>query len=362
MKYNKLMVAGPTEIEEDVRLRGADPMVYNRTTEFSAFLQEVEENLKTVFQTKNNVFILSSSGTGAMEAAVINFLSPGDEVVIVAAGTFGYRWLELGECYQLSCKLIAVKQGKSVDPNMVKEALTEKTKAVFITANETSTGVLTDIESIGKIVKDSKAILVVDAVSSLVSDNLETDAWFCDVVITASQKALAIPPGLSFISVSEKAWRKADESKFPKYYFDLKKYNENIVRGQTPFTPPISLLYQLDLRLKKIINKGVASIIDDQRRKITYLREGLERIGLKLFGSDNYSSGVVGILFDEQINAFDIVQRLSREYAIEITPSPGDDKSRIARIGIFGNITYHDIDDVIHSFEQILQKSRQIEV
>ncbi len=355
MKLNKLMIAGPTEIEKDVRVVGARPMVYNRTPEFARFILQLEKKLRLFFKTKNDVFILSSSGTGAMECAVVNFLSPGDEVIVLSGGTFGHRWYEIASRYQIKSRLITVSRGESVDPDRIKKSITKNTKAVFVTANETSTGVLIDLEAIGMRIKKTNAILIVDAVSSLGADELETDKWHCDVVITASQKALAIPPGLSFISVSEKAWRLASHSKISKYYFDLKIYKENLLRGQTPFTPPVSLLYQLDMRLKKIFKKGIRTVILQQKNKSLYLRKRLESVGLKIIGSKP-SGGVVGILFPKEINALRIVKRLRREFSIEITPSPGTDKTRIARVGLFGDIKVSDIDTLIRALKRILHK------
>jgi len=356
MNTNKLMVAGPTEIEEDIRAAGAQPMVYNRTPDFGQFILEVEKNLKTFFKTKNDVYILSCSGTGAMECAVINFLSPGDEAVILSGGTFGYRWHEIASRYGVKSRLLTVSQGESINPGVIKEAITDVTKAVFVTANETSTGVIIDLEAIGRHVEETQAILVVDAVSSLGADRLETDMWNCDVVITAGQKALAIPPGIAFISVSEKGWQLAEKSKTPKYYFDLKFYRDNMVRGQTPFTPPISLLYQLDARLKKIIAQGLDSIIDKQKEKSLYLQDMLRNIGLPVIGSKP-SNGVVGIRFPEEINAVHVVERLRNDYAIEITPSPGDDKSKIARVGLFGNLTVEDIDNLIKALKVLIKEN-----
>lgn len=348
------MIAGPTEIEEDVRQAGARPMVYNRTPDFSRFLLELEFQLKEVFRTKNDVYILSCSGTGAMECAVINFLSPGDEVVILSGGTFGYRWYEIASRYGIKANLITVAPGVSVDPDIIKEAITDETKAVFVTANETSTGVLIDLETIGEHVKKTKAILIVDAVSSLGADRLETDAWGCDVVITAGQKALSIPPGLAFITVSEKAWLLAHDSKIPKYYFDLKDYKANMVRGQTPFTPPISLLYQLEARLGKIVSQGLDNVIEKQKRKSLYLQARLKNIGFQVIGN-RPSSGVVGIKFPDSIDAFCVVEALRKEYDIEITPSPGKDKSKIARIGLFGNLTIADIDNLIDALKETVR-------
>jgi aspartate aminotransferase-like enzyme len=357
MKVNKLMVAGPTEIEKDIREAGSLPMTYNRTAAFSKFILGIENNLKAFFRTNNDVYILTSSGTGAMECAVVNTLSRGDEAVILSGGTFGYRWYEIAVRYGIKCRLISVAQGESVHPNVIKEAITYETKAVFVTANETSTGVVIDLKTIGNHVKETRAILVVDAVSSLGADSLEMDAWHCDVVITAGQKALAIPPGIAFIAISQKAWSLITESTMPKYYFDLKQYRENMVRGQTPFTPPISLLYQLDARLNKIMVNGLDIVIDKQREKSLYLQKKLKSIGIQIIGHKP-SSGVIGILFPDQIDAFHIVERLRNEYDIEITPSPGRDKSRIARIGLFGNLNMTDIDSLINALARLLEENK----
>jgi aspartate aminotransferase-like enzyme len=265
MERKLLMVAGPTEIESDVLQAAAQPMVYNRTADFSAFMLGIEDNLKRVFKTKNDVLIMCSSGTGAMEAAVVNLLSEGDEVLVVSGGVFGYRWYEIASQYNVNCKLLELPQGETATGDMIKEHLTPGIRAVFITANETSTGVLTDLAAIGDVVKATNAVLVVDAVSSLGADMLETDAWHCDVVITSSQKALALPPGLSFITLSKKAWGLVHESTIPKYYFNLKEYKNNLVRGQTPFTPAISLLYQLDLRLRKLCEAGFDGVLQSQK-------------------------------------------------------------------------------------------------
>ncbi|MBN2689835.1 MAG: alanine--glyoxylate aminotransferase family protein [Gammaproteobacteria bacterium] len=356
MKRNLLMVAGPTEIEDDVLAYGARPLVYNRTPEFSEHILKIEKGLQELFVTKNRVFILTSSGTGAMETAVVNLLSSGDKVLVVDAGTFGHRWFEIADAYGVECDVIKVPQGISVDPELIRSRITEDIKAVFVTANETSVGITIDLKKIGLLVKDTNAVLVVDAVSSLGSDPLETDNWFCDVVITSTQKALALPPGLSFITVSDKAWSLVEKSTLPKYYFNLKEYRANMLRGQTPFTPAISLLFQLGKRLEKLHEIGLTETISIQRKKSLYLRKGCERLGLSVIG-DSPSNGVVGIKVPEHLDAFEVVQILRKEHGVEIAPSPGEDKHKVIRIGMFGAIDLSDIDKLLNVLEGVLSEA-----
>lgn len=357
MTRTKLMVAGPTEIEDDILAAGSTPMAYNRTPAFGEFMLTIEEKLKNVFRTGNDVFVLASSGTGAMEASIVNLLSRGDLAIVVSGGTFGRRWAEIAAAYGIHCDVIDLPEGKTATADIIAKRLNEDVKAVFVTANETSTGVLTDLQPIGEVVKNSRAVLVVDAVSSLCADPLETDAWHCDVVITSSQKALALPPGLSFITLSAKAWRLVDTSTLPKFYFDLKEYRVNLIRGQTPFTPAISLLRQLDARLDKIINAGLDNVLKSQREKSVYLRRRLTETGLTVIG-DNPSNGVIGVLFPPDIDAYEVVKTLRADHGIEITPSPGNDKHRIARIGLFGNIQLEDIEEVILALGEIVGSVR----
>lgn len=357
MKKQLLMVAGPTMMEEEVRMAGAREMVYNRTPDFSAFIAGLQGKLQQVFRTTSDVYLISSSGTGAMEAAVVNVLSKGDDVLVLSGGTFGRRWHEIAKAYGACPRMLEVDQGESVDPKLLASHIRPQTKAVFVTANETSTGVLIDLEAIGREVQKTAAILVVDAVSSLGADRLEMDAWGLDLVITSSQKAFALPPGLSLLAVSSKAWACVDASDLPKYYFDLKAYRSNMSRSQTPFTPPISLLYQLEERLNLMLGKGLEAVLQSQSEKARYLRKGLEKLGLTIIGN-HPSSGVTGILFAEDVNAFEVVQLMRNEYAIEITPSPGDDKARIARIGIFGDVSYDDIDRMLAALEKSVNSVR----
>jgi serine---pyruvate transaminase len=349
----KMMLPGPADIEEKIRLLGSKPLVYNRTPEFSDFISEIEEGLKYVFQTRNDVFILTCSGTGAMEAAVVNTLSKNDTVIVANNGTFGERWSEICEAYGVNVIEIKEGLGKSIDPKKVEENLFEEIKAVFVTIDETCCGALSDVEAIGKIVKNSNAILVVDAISSLGSDVFKTDEWNCDVVIASSHKGLAVAPGLAFMTMSEKAWKLVENSDLPSYYFNAKSYKNNIVRGQTPFTPAIAILYQLQGRLKKIKDETIEGYIQRYSILSQRLKSGILKLGLKLVPEVN-SNFVLGIYTPEEVDAYQLVQIMKNKYDIFIAPSPGELKTKMIRIGTLGDITKEDVDFTIDCLKKTL--------
>src|SRR3989338_8716048 len=278
MKKNYLLTPGPTPLPPQVCEALARPIIHRRTPQFQAVLKEVTEGLKLVFQTKNDVFILASSGTGAMEAAVVNLLSPGDSALAIQGGKFGERWTEICQAYGITAEVMDVEWGEAADPSQIEKKLkaNPKIKAVFTTLCETSTGVTNDIEAIGKAVKETAAVLVVDAISGLGAIPLSTDAWSCDIVVSGSQKGLMLPPGLGFISVSPKAWKLIESAKSPKYYFDLEAAKKALEKTDTPFTPAINLVVALSealnmmkadslenifLRHKKIFSRLSAFII-----------------------------------------------------------------------------------------------------
>lgn len=339
-----LMVLGPTEIEEDILELGAHPQVYNRTPEFTEVLKEIHENLQYIFQTKNPVFILGNSGTGAMEAAVTNILSIGDKALVVNGGTFGARWTEICQKHKIIVEEIKLESGTTVTPEEIKIRLDNDNtiKAVFTTLNETSTGALTDVQAIGEVVKNYNTILAVDAVSALVVEKMEMDNFHCDVLLTSSQKALALPPGLAFISFSDKAWQFIEGADLKTFYFDAFDYLSNWERNQTPFTPPISLLIQLKKRLEKIKSERLENIQARYKKLTEMLRCGLKALNLQQVG-ENLASCVTGVNSPENIDASKVVEIMSNKFNISIAPSPGDMKTKLFRIGNFGNITQEDI-------------------
>ena len=281
----RLFTPGPTPVPEDVLLEMAKPIIHHRTPEFIKISEEVEDNLKYLFQTKNPVLTLASSGTGAMEAAVSNILSSGEKALVVKAGKFGERFEEICNAYGVDVVPLDVEWGKAVKPESIEEILKREKgiKAVLTTLCETSTGVLTDVEAIGRIVsKFPETVLVVDAVSSLGAVSCQTDAWNLDVVVTGSQKALMLPPGLSFLSISEKAWQKIEKSNSPRYYFDLKKYRKSLEKFDFPFTPAVSLMIGLRKSLSLIREEGMENIVKRHKILASATREAIKALGLQL--------------------------------------------------------------------------------
>ena len=258
-----LRTPGPTPLPDPVLEALTSPMINHRGPEFKKLLDDTTDKLKQVFMTKEDVFILTASGTGALEASIVNTLSPGDKVIACSAGSFGDRYVEIAKTYGADVVEIICEWGDAISPDLIEQSIKENpdVKAVIITHNETSTGVTHDLEGICSAVKNnSEALILVDAVSSLGSVPLPVDGWGCDVVSTGSQKSFMIPPGLAFISFSERAWKAYEAAKMPKSYFDLGAAKKSLEQGQTPWTPNISLFYALDVALDMMLAEGIENI------------------------------------------------------------------------------------------------------
>jgi len=326
--------------------------MHHRTDEFIKIASEVLENLKYVFQTKNDVFIIASSGTGAMEASVVNLLSKGDKVVVISGGKFGERFKEIATAYQLEVIPIEPEWGKKLSPETVEDVLTKNkgVKAVFGTLCETSTGTHFDIKSIGEIVSQfEETVFVVDTISALGAVPCLTDEWKIDVVVTGSQKALMLPPGLSFISVSEKAWKKVEKSGLPKYYFDLKKYKKTIAKSDFPFTIPVSLVVGLKKSLEIIKSTGIEKIWKEHHKRAEATRQAAIAAGLKLF-SESPSDAVTAILLPEGVDGDKLVKVLRTKYGISVAGGQDKLKGKIIRISHLG---WQDEFDVITAISAV---------
>lgn len=337
MRKHRLFTPGPTPVPPESLLAMARPVDHHRLEEVSEAIREVSEDLKHVFKTSNDVLILTSSGTGAMEAAVVNLLSPGDKAIAIRGGKFGERWWEICAAYGVEAIPIDVEWGRAVDPEAVERALKEEggVKAVFATLCETSTGVLHDIRALAEIVRGTEAVLVVDAISGLGADELPMDEWGVDVVVAGSQKGLMAPPGLAFIALSEKAWKMAESSKLPKYYFDLRRARESKEKGTTPFTPAIALIICLRESLRLIVEEGIDNVIARHARLARAMREAVEAIGLKLF-AERPANAVTAVKVPEGIDGVKLVKHLRSAYGVTFAGGQEKLKGKIVRVAHLG--------------------------
>ncbi|MDD5600318.1 MAG: alanine--glyoxylate aminotransferase family protein [Candidatus Humimicrobiaceae bacterium] len=345
-----IMTPGPTAISEEVLLEHARPLMHHRSPEFSKIFIEVTEKLKKLFKTQNDLFILTSSGTGAMEASVVNFFSTGDKVLVASIGNFGERFKKICTRYGLNVIALDYEWGDAANPDDIKNALDDNPdiKGVLLQFSETSTGALNDIETIGNIVKKYPAILIVDAISGLGASNLETDNWGLDVVIGGSQKALSAPTGVAFISVSEKAWKLNENANLPRFYFDLgtaRSYAQK-TPPQTPWTPGISIIVAMNKALDMMFDEGLEKVFERHRVLSLAVQRAIEKIGLKPLVKDKNKRGfsVTSIEVPEGIEAKEITKIMRVKYGVTIAGGQGKLTGKIIRIG---NLGYCGIFDVI---------------
>ena len=358
MIKNYLLTPGPTPIPPRVLETMARPIIHHRTPEFQKVIQEVEEDLKYVYQTKNEVLIFAASGTGAMEGAIANIFSPGDKALVVRGGKFGERFGDICKAYGIEFTALDVEWGKAVDPKNIEEALKKdkKIKAVFTTLCETSTGVSTDVEAIAKIMKNYEAVLVVDAISGLAAIPIKTDEWGIDVVISGSQKGLMIPPGLAFVSVSPKAWQAIEKSTLPKYYFDFKAYKKALGKTDTPFTPAVNLMIALREALKIIKEEGLEVIFEKHKKMAAAVRNAVKSMGLELFAPDAYSDGVTAVRVPQGIDGEKLVKTMRDKYGVGIAGGQDEMKGKMFRIATMGYITPPDLIVCIATLETALSE------
>lgn len=358
MLKHYLLTPGPTPVPPKALLAMASPVIHHRSLEFSQILAEVKEGLKYLFQTRNDVLIFAATGTGAMEGAVANTLSPGDKALVVRGGKFGERWAEICKAYGIETINLDIEWGRCIRPEQVLEYLRKYNgiKAVFIQAHETSTGVKFPLKEIGEVIKDKDAILVVDAISALGAMELLVDQWNLDVVVAGSQKALMLPPGLSFVSISERGWKWVERSRLPKYYFDFKKEAEALKRNQGAYTSAVSLIMGLLENLRYIRKQGLETIIEYHRRLSRATKSAIKAMELNLFTKESPSEALTAVEAPAGINGQDIVRLLREEHGIMIAGGQGRLKGKIFRISHMGYIDKNEIIAVISALETVLNK------
>ncbi len=356
-KY-RLLAPGPTPVPEKVLVKMAEPIIHHRTPAFEAIMAEVIASLKWLYQTKGDVLIFAASGTGAMEGTITNLLCKNDKVLVVDGGKFGERWWKICQAYGIAFDLIKVEWGKAVDPKLIEEKLkTNDYRAVYIQASETSTGVAHPVKAIADIVKNyPNTALVVDAITALGVVNLPVDEWGLDMVVSGSQKALMLPPGLAFTSVSEKAWGMIKKSDIPKFYFDFKKEKKSVDQNTTAYTPAVSLIIGLNEVLKMMKEMGLEGVFKKHELLSRACREGAKGMGLKLYAPESPSSAVTAIYSPEGIDSGKIVKGLREQFNMTIANGQDEAKGKIFRVGHLGYYDPMDIISVLSAVEITLAR------
>ena len=354
-----LRIPGPTPCPEDIMELMSSPMINHRGPEFKEILFSVTDRLKKVFQTDNDLYILTASGTGALEASLVNTLSPGDEVIAAVTGSFGSRYADMAEAVGASVTRLDFEWGKDVDLDTLRQAFQAQpdAKAVLVTHNETSTGVVNDLEAIAAMVKgEFNKLLLVDAISSLGCVPLPVDRWRCDVVATASQKGFLTPPGLSFISFGPEAWEARRNATATSFYFDLEAAQSYLEKGQTPFTPNLSLFYALDRSLDVLLNEGLEETYTRHAYFADMTRRGVKAMGLELLPEDRCASNTItAVRIPESIDVKALVDTLRLEYDVVVAGGLGQLEGKIIRIGHLGAVSESDIVHCLEALGKTLQ-------
>ncbi|MFL0648067.1 pyridoxal-phosphate-dependent aminotransferase family protein [Cylindrospermopsis raciborskii] len=354
-----LMIPGPTPVPEAALLALAKHPIGHRTGEFSNMMGEVTENLKWLHQTTNDVLMLNVSGTGAVEAGIINFLSPGDRILVGNNGKFGERWVEVGEAFGLNVEVLTAEWGKPLDPSKFGEILAadskKEIKAVVITHSETSTGVINDLAAINSHVKaHGEALIIVDAVTSLGAYNVAVDELGLDIVASGSQKGYMIPPGLGFVSVSDKAWEAYKTAKLPKFYLDLGKYRKSTAKNTTPFTPPVNLIVALHTTLGMMKREGLESIFARHERQKNATRAAMKALNLPLFAPDEWASPAITAVSVPGMEADKIRSLMKKRFDIALAGGQDHLTNKIFRIGHLGFVSDRDILSCVSALEVVL--------
>ncbi|MBT9536531.1 MAG: alanine--glyoxylate aminotransferase family protein [Nitrospirae bacterium] len=353
-----LLAPGPTPVPSEALLAMAMPIIHHRSPDFLPVLDAAKNGLKWLYQTKNDVLILCSTGTGGMVGAVNNFFSPGDKVLTVNGGKFGERWTKICKAYGLQAEEIVVEWGYAVKPETIEAKLKNdpSIKGVFVQASETSTGVYHDIEALAKVVKKyENTILIVDAISAIVAHDLRMDEWGIDVMIGGSQKGVMLPPGLAFVGISEKAWKFSEKSKCPRFYFNFKKERENLAKNQTNFTSPVTLIIGLNESIKLLRKEGLENVFKRHERLANATRAAVKALGLELYPKESPSNSVTAVCAPAGIDGQAIYKNLREKYGITAAGGQGHVKGKIFRIAHLGYADTFDVIIAIAGLEMVLK-------
>lgn len=355
-----LRIPGPTPLPPEVLQSLSRQMINHRGKSYEEIQKRVIENLKVFFQTKNDIFLLTSSGMGGLEAAVANFFSPGDKIVSFTCGEFGNRWVDVARAYHAQVVQVKFPLGTGVTASKVKETLSKEQniKGVFVTLNETATGVLSPVAQIGKVVHThpDNPLFLVDSISSLGAVDCPMDDIGIDVLVTASQKAWMAPPGLAMIAVSGKAWEAHSEAENPRYYFDISLFKKFAEKDQTPATPSVTVLYGLDAALQLMVGEGREKIFKKHLDFMKSTRAGVRKMGLELFVPDEFASPTVtSITVPSGVDAHEWLSLIKSKYDVVLAGGMGETKGKIIRIAHMGYVTKKDLDEALEAIGKSLK-------
>jgi len=355
IKKYYLLSPGPTPVPEEVLSVASEPIIHHRTPEFSKIFMEVSEGLKYVFGTKEDVFILASSGSGAMEAAIINTLSAGDKVIAINGGKFGERWGNICRAYKVEVKEIVLEWGEDFSKEQLSAELKANhgAKAVFCTLSETSSGTIYDIQGYGDVVSKTDAFLVVDGISGIGATPCPMDDWKVDILVAGSQKSFMIPPGLAYIAFSAKAWKLVEKSKLPKFYFDAVRYKKNLEKQTTPWTPAVSLIIQQKKALDIIKSMGMEKLLDHHRILAEATRAGVKALGLELL-SKNPGNILTAVKVPAGVDGVKLVKTMQSKYWAYIAGAQDPNKGKFFRIAHLGYMGGFDIITALTALEMTL--------
>jgi aspartate aminotransferase-like enzyme len=355
IKKYYLLSPGPTPVPDEVLAVAAQPIIHHRTPEFSEIFMQVTEGLKYVFQTKEDVFILTSSGTGAMETAVVNMLSPGDSVISINGGKFGERWGAICRSYGVNVREIGLEWGADFNREQLASELkaNPRAKAVFATLSETSSGAIYDIKGFGEVVSRTEALLVVDGISGLGATECPMDEWKVDVLVSGSQKSFMIPPGLAYIAFSPKAWKVTETAKLPRFYFDIRKAKKSLEKKTTPWTPGVSLIIQQKKALDIIRAQGLEGLLEHHRILGEATRAGVKALGLELL-AENPGNILTAVKVPAGIDGSQLVKTMQGKYKAYIAGAQDPNKGKFFRIAHLGYMGGFDIITSLSALEMTL--------
>lgn len=354
-----LMIPGPTPVPEDVLRAVGRPMMNHRGPEYMALQRRLIEGLKQAFQTANDLQIFPAAGTGGLEAAVVNVLSPGDTVVAMPVGSFGERFAEIAGVYGADVRRVSEEWGRAARPERLAEALRAApgARAVLLTHNETSTGVLNDIRALAATVRElaPDALILVDSISGMLAADIRPDEWDLDVVVAGSQKAWMIPPGLTFLSISARAWEAYSRARMPRFYFDFGRMRKSMATDQTPYTPALPQLFGLEVSLTRIQAEGLEASFARHSRLAEATRAAVRALGLELFAEDGYySNSLTAVRAPEGLTAREIRERMREEHGVVIAGGQGPVKETVFRLGHLGYVDENDVLAMVGALERTL--------